>query len=121
MGKYAIAHANNHTEDFRSIQCSPLLENTTEFFRSVSSRGFKPAGLAFLADVALMPGKQVSLLLQSQEKEEELRLLGKVVYAVATGIAGYSWRIGIQFLQFAERRGCNSPKALEALAQFDSK
>ena len=78
-------------------------------------------GLAFLADVALMPGKQVSLLLKLQEKEEGLRLLGKVVYAVATGIAGYSWRIGIQFLQFAERRGCNNPKVLEALVQFDSK
>ena len=79
------------------------------------------AGLAFLADVVLMPGKQVSLLLKFQEKEEELRLLGKVVYAVATGIAGYSWRIGIQFLQFAERRGCNSPKVLEALVHFESK
>ncbi len=78
-------------------------------------------GLAFLADVALMPGKRVSLLLKFLEKEEELPMQGKVVYAVATGIAEYTCRIGIQFLPFAERRGCNSPKVLEALVQFESK
>jgi AraC-like DNA-binding protein len=78
-------------------------------------------GLAFLADVIPVPGKRVSLLLKFQKKKEELHVQGKVVYAVATGIAGYSTRIGIQFLPFAERRGCNSPKVLEALVQFESK
>ena len=78
-------------------------------------------GLAFLADVIPVPGKRVSLLLKFQKKEEELGVQGKVIYAVATGIANYSSRIGIQFLPFAERRGCNSPKVLEALIQFESK
>jgi len=78
-------------------------------------------GLAFLADVSLQPGKHMSLLLKFPDKEEPLRVEGNSVYAVATGIAGYRNRIGIQFLPFAERRGCNSLKVLEALTQFESK
>jgi hypothetical protein len=78
-------------------------------------------GLALLADIAPMLGKRVSLLLKFPDREEEFRVEGKTVYTVATGIAGYRHRIGIQFLPFAERRGCNSPKVLEALVQFEKK
>ena len=78
-------------------------------------------GLAFLADSAPMPGKRVSMLLKFPEREEDLRVEGSVVYAVATGIAGYRLRVGVQFLPFAARRGCNNPKVLEALVQFESK
>ncbi len=76
-------------------------------------------GLALLADVAPMPGKRVSLLIKFPDRKEELRVEGKIVYTMATGIAGYRHRIGVQFLPFAERRGCNSPKVLDALVQFE--
>jgi hypothetical protein len=78
-------------------------------------------GLGFLADDAPVPGKRIVLLLKFPEKEEDLRLEGKVVYTVATGIAGFRHRIGVQFLPFAERRGCNNPKVLSALVEFESK
>jgi len=77
-------------------------------------------GMAFLADAAPSPGTRVSLLLKFPEKEE-IRVEGNVVYAVASGVAGYRRRIGIQFLPFAERRGCNSPKVLDTLTQVNSK
>jgi hypothetical protein len=78
-------------------------------------------GLGFLADDAPVPGKRVSLFLKFSEREEDLRVEGKVVYTVATGIAGFRHRIGVQFLPFAERRGCNSPKVLKVLVEFESK
>jgi len=78
-------------------------------------------GLAFLADIAMPPGKRISLLLKFPDREEALRVEGCSVYSVATGIAGYRNRIGIQFLPFDERRGCNSPKLLEILDKFESR
>jgi len=78
-------------------------------------------GLAFLTDVAPLPGKRISMLLKFPEKQHALRVDGNVVYTVATGIAGYRQRIGVQFLPFAEKRGCNNPKVLEALVEFESK
>ena len=72
-----------------------------------------------MADIAMMPRKRVSLLLKFPAREEALRLEGNSVYTVATGIAGYRNRIGIQFLPFADRRGCNSPKILEILTEFE--
>jgi hypothetical protein len=72
-------------------------------------------GLALLSDAALATDKRISLWLQFPEKGEELRLEGTTVYAVATGIAGFRYRVGIQFLPFADRRGCNDPKVLDLL------
>jgi hypothetical protein len=76
-------------------------------------------GLAFLADQVLKSGKQISLLLRIPGESEIPPLTGHIVYAVATGIAGYRYRIGIQFLPFAERRGCNSLKILEILVKVE--
>jgi len=78
-------------------------------------------GLALLADSAPRPGKRVSLLLKSPEREQALCVEGNIVYTVATGVAGYRHRVGIQFLPFAEKRGCNSPRVLEILTQFERK
>jgi AraC-like DNA-binding protein len=76
-------------------------------------------GLAFLADHALRPGKQISLLLKFPGGEEIPRLEGRIVYVVATGIAGYRYRVGVQFLPFADRRGCNALKALDVLVDLE--
>jgi hypothetical protein len=53
--------------------------------------------------------------------EEEVRVDGNVIYTVATGIAGYRHRVGVEFLPFAARRGCNDPKVLEVIVQFEPK
>ena len=76
-------------------------------------------GLSFLADDAPKSGKWVSLLLQLPAREDALRVEGHVVYAVATGIAGYRYRVGIKFRPFAERRGCNTLKILHVLVKFE--
>jgi AraC-like DNA-binding protein len=72
-------------------------------------------GLALLSDVIPALRKRVSLLLKFPGQSDDLRLEGRIVYAVATGIAGFRYRVGIQFLPFADRRGCNHPKFLEVL------
>jgi hypothetical protein len=59
-------------------------------------------GLGFLADNAPAPGKRLLMLLKFPDREQELRVEGKVVYAVATGIAGFRHRVGVQFLQTIE-------------------
>jgi AraC-like DNA-binding protein len=59
-------------------------------------------GLGFLSDDAPVPGKRVSLLLKFPEKEKDLPVEGRVVYTVATGIAGYRHRVGVQFLHVVE-------------------
>lgn len=80
---------------------------------------FTRDGLAFLADEALEPQKQISLLLKFPEEDEMIRLEGRVVYAVATGIAGYRYRIGTQYLPFAGKRGCNPLKTLDVLIKLE--
>jgi len=59
-------------------------------------------GLGFLADDAPGPGKRLSLLLKFPEKGEEVPAEGKVVYKVATGVAGFRYRVGVQFIQLVE-------------------
>jgi hypothetical protein len=76
-------------------------------------------GLAFLADQTLQPKDRVSLLLKFPAEQGMLRLEGRVVYSLATGIAGFRYRIGIQFLPFTGERGCNSGKALDILANLE--
>jgi hypothetical protein len=77
------------------------------------------AGLAFLADLAPKPGKRVCLLLRLPDLREPLYLAGHIVYSVATGIAGYRYRVGIRFLPFANRRGRNSLETLSVLMKFE--
>lgn len=72
-------------------------------------------GLALLADMPPALRKRVSLLLKLPDRVDALQLEGRIVYAVATGIAGFRYRVGIQFLPFENRRGCNDPKLLAAL------
>ena len=76
-------------------------------------------GLAFLDDLLQKPGMRISMLLKLKGREEEIPLEGHVVYSVATGIAGYRYRIGIQFLPFADRKGCNSLEALAVLIKYE--
>jgi hypothetical protein len=75
-------------------------------------------GLAFLADHGPRPQKRISLILKFPG-EEALQVHGCVVYAVATGIIGYRYRIGVKFLPFADKRGCNSLKSLDVLAKLE--
>jgi hypothetical protein len=76
-------------------------------------------GLAFLADQALRPEKQISMLLKFPGGEEIPRLKGRVIYVVATGIAGYRYRVGVQFLPFVDRRSCNAIKVLNLLTNLE--
>jgi hypothetical protein len=76
-------------------------------------------GLAFLADYAPKLGRWVSLRLNFPGRENILWLEGHAVYAVATGIAGYRYRVGIKFWPFANRGGCNALKALDFLIDFE--
>ena len=76
-------------------------------------------GLAFLSDEAPKPQKRVSLILKFPGEESEYQLKGHVAYTLATGIAGYRYRVGIQFLPFADRRGCNNLKILDVLLNIE--
>jgi len=78
-------------------------------------------GLAFLNDFAPRSGKRVSLLLSFPEKGPELQVEGRIVYAVATGIAGYRYRVGVEFLPFSGRKGGNDPEVMEVLAKFEDR
>jgi AraC-like DNA-binding protein len=102
--QYHLHHLWEHKSGF-SDRC-PLVDFTRN-------------GLAFLADEDLKPKKQVSLLLKFQEEDEMIRLKARVVYSVATGIAGYRYRIGIRYSPFAERKGCNSLKILDILVKLE--
>jgi AraC-like DNA-binding protein len=72
-------------------------------------------GFALLSDSPVATDKRVSVMLKFPGKSEELQLEGRTIYAVATGIAGFRYRIGVQFMPFADRMGCNPPKALALL------
>jgi AraC-like DNA-binding protein len=77
------------------------------------------AGLAFLTDQNLKPQKRILLLLKLPGIEDALHLRGSVVYSVATGIAYFRFRIGVQFLPFSDRRGHNPLKAREILTGIE--
>jgi hypothetical protein len=76
-------------------------------------------GLAFLSDLAQKPREKILLLLRIPTEPDALQIRGHVVYSVATGIIGYRHRIGVRFFPFAEKRGCNSPKALDVLVKLE--
>jgi len=77
------------------------------------------SGLGFLTDLSQKPGKCVSLILTLPGINELLELKGRIVYSLATGISGYRYRVGIQFLPFAKRRGRNSFEALAILNRLE--
>jgi AraC-like DNA-binding protein len=76
-------------------------------------------GLAFLNDQSVKPGKRLWMLLKLPDEAEPVLLTGIVVYAVATGIAGYRYRIGIRFLPFGDRRNGNSRKSLDIIIRIE--
>jgi hypothetical protein len=61
-------------------------------------------GLALLSEIALTSGKRVSLSLKLPEKSEEFQMEGRIVYAVATGVADFRYRIGVQFVTLMDAR-----------------
>jgi hypothetical protein len=77
------------------------------------------SGLAFLTDLLPKIGKAISLLLKLPKREEILRLEGLVISALATGVPGYSCRVGVKFLPFSERKGSNTLEALDILEKFE--
>ncbi len=80
---------------------------------------FNSGGLALLADEFVEIEKQISMLLKFPGEEEELQVEGLVAYSVATGIAGYRYRIGIQFLPFGRQKGGNTLQAFDSLTRIE--
>ena len=80
---------------------------------------FGSDGLALLADESVEPQKRISLVLKFPGEEKTIQIEGTVAYSVATGIAGYRYRIGIQFLPFDKRKGGNTPRVLETLTRIE--
>jgi hypothetical protein len=81
---------------------------------------FSSDGIALLADETAPLQKRIALALKFPGEEETLQVEGCVVYSVATGIAGYRYRIGIQFLPFGRQKGGNTVEALESLTRIEN-
>jgi hypothetical protein len=75
-------------------------------------------GLAFLGDQSVLAKKRISLIIQFPG-EEALQVKGSVVYTIATGIAGFRYRIGVTFSPFDDKRGCNTLASLNVLARLE--
>jgi hypothetical protein len=130
LGELSIA-ANGPWETIRARQRLTIPKATVQYRihsfwtrkTSFSSRcplvDISRDGLAFLADQTAEPRKQISLLLKLPGEEETLQLEGQVVYAVATGIAGFRYRIGVLFLPFSKRKSDNTLKALDILTNIE--
>lgn len=78
-------------------------------------------GLALLVDALLEPRRRMSLWLKIPGENGGVQVEGWIVYAVATGIAGYRYRIGVQFLPFTGQRGGNPPASLEILRRIEQR
>jgi len=75
-------------------------------------------GMAFLSDSPLKPGRRISLFLECLAGDDALRLEGDVVYSLAVEKTSYSYRIGVRFVPFEAREGCNPPESLELLTKL---
>jgi hypothetical protein len=75
--------------------------------------------LAFLADQDPGHKKRISMVLKLPGEEGVLQIEGCIMYAVATGIAGFRYRIGVQFMAFSDRKGYNTRKALDVLTRIE--
>jgi AraC-like DNA-binding protein len=80
---------------------------------------FSGDGVALLADEILKNNKRISLLLKYSDGDETLRVEGRVIYSVATGIAGYRYRIGVKFVPFNGRRGGNPSHLRDVLIAME--
>ena len=80
---------------------------------------FSSDGLALLADEFVQPQKRIEIILRFPGEEPEIQVEGSIIYSVATGIAGYRYRVGVRFFPFGKRKGINTPKAHEALIRLE--
>jgi hypothetical protein len=87
-------------------------------FQSMSVIDLNSGGISFLADIAPITRKRHPCSCDTRSTEA-IRIEGCVAYAVATGISGYRYRIGIQFMPFAPKRGCNKPEVFDLLVQCE--
>jgi hypothetical protein len=77
-------------------------------------------GISFLADESLKPGKRISLLLMLPNQAKAIHIDGRTIYAIATGIAGYRYRIGTKFVRFSFKYGYRKPVTLEIFDEFEN-
>lgn len=75
-------------------------------------------GMAFFSDRLLKPGRKVLLSIKCEERNVPLTLQCHVVYAMATDMPGYRYRIGVRFMPFEARKGCNPPETLNSLVRL---
>jgi hypothetical protein len=97
---------------------SGFWQRKSEFSNQFPLVDISCSGLAFLADQLVNPKKRISLVLKFPG-EEALQFHGRVVYAIATGIIGYRYRIGVELFPFTNKRGCNTLKSLDFLARLE--
>jgi hypothetical protein len=121
-GPYEVTRARRRVFFPRSTvkyQVHRFLFGKSDFSHQCPLIDISSDGLAFLTDEAPAPQKRVTLFVKFPGSETTLRVKGTVVYALATGIAGYRYRIGIKFLPFENRRGCNDLKTREILLNIE--
>jgi hypothetical protein len=80
---------------------------------------FSTDGLALLTDHPALPQKRMEMKLRFPGEDKEIAVQGRVVYSVATGITGYRYRVGIEFLPFNKGKKRNTLQALETLTRLE--
>jgi hypothetical protein len=84
-------------------------------------RNLSRGGLCFLNNLPLKPGRRLSLQLHYSNDTPPLTLHGEVAYfyPMPRHFAGYSFRIGVEFMPFTGKRACNVPSALEVILRLE--
>jgi len=100
-----------------SVGCGSKLPSQKKYPILDINRG----GMAFLADQAEKPGLRIALGLNFPLGEEDLLLKGRIVYVLPVQTIGYSYRIGVGFQPFMQKRGCNPPEAEKILFQLEKR
>ena len=78
------------------------------------------AGMAFLCDHPLKPGRELSAVIECAKVPGTFHLGCRVVYAVAQKLANFQYRLGVQFKPFELKRGANPPESLAFLTRLMS-
>ena len=79
--------------------------------------------MCFLSNCPLKPGRRLGLQLNYSSVDPALTLQGRVVYfnPLPRNHTSYCFRIGIEFMPFTGKRGCNTPDVLEVIMRLEKK
>lgn len=107
------------TVSYKKISLFPSKKEFYEDYLPVLN--INRGGILFLNQKHLNTNKKISLKISIPDEGDSLVLMGRVRWAALNVGMSYKYQIGIQFNPYGNKKGENSPQALEKIIALEKK